>query len=205
MPQDHRVSRVTDSVARRGYLHFGRLQTFDKLEIAFLPPFSNLLFLSLYGSISYLLLPLLFLLCPLVIISFSTLFSIPLPSLSSFLLSLSSSFPVFSPIFPLPFLARFPQMTSAVAGEGVGDEEFALKEDNLGSTPLGGVVGGAGSRSASASLSSSGVRSAHLPAAGFTQRATIDPDLDEIHVLSGRKAMLCWHTLLGRPPRKTMV
>lgn len=73
----------------------------------------------------------------------------------------------------------------AVAGEGVGNEEFALKEDNLGSTPLGGVVGGAGSRSASASLSSSGVRSAHLPAAGFTQRATIDPDLDEIHVLSG--------------------
>jgi len=66
-------------------------------------------------------------------------------------------------------------------GEGIGDEEFALKEDNVVLTSL---VGG-GSRSAPVSLSSSGVRSAQLPAAGFTQRATIDPDLDEIHVLSG--------------------
>jgi len=79
---------------------------------------------------------------------------------------------------------------SCGTGESDRDDELALKEEHLvlnstsgGVQPPASSSSGAGVQSSASS--SSGVGSVFLPAAGLTQRATLDPDLDEIHVLSG--------------------
>ena len=83
----------------------------------------------------------------------------------------------------LPFLA-------GGTGESDRDDELALKEEHLvlnssggGAQPPSASSSGAGAQPPASS--SSGIGSVFLPAAGLTQRATLDPDLDEIHVLSG--------------------
>jgi len=59
-------------------------------------------------------------------------------------------------------------------GESDRDDEFGVKEENLVHGPVSGPTSAI-----------TATRNLNLPAAGFTQRATIDPELNEIHVLSG--------------------